>query len=117
MDYDTVKLKRLPLSLRSSPSYSPSPASPAASHLYPHTFYFVTAICTVLLEIPNSLAACLTVALCSIMYSPRITGRSLSLGIVLNALTPKRFSNVYGGEAAFIPQSCGAACILYAFVI
>ena len=36
-------------------------------------------------------------ALCSIMYSPRMTGRSLSLGIVLNALTPKCFLVMYMG--------------------
>lgn len=51
-------------------------------------FYFVTTVCTVLLLIPNSLAVWRTVALCSIMYSPKITGRSQSLGITLNMLTP-----------------------------
>ena len=79
------------------PSYHYKPASPAAFNLHPQPFYFVTTVCTVLLEIPNSFAVCLTVALCSMMYSPKITGRSQSLGIALNMLTPKCFLVMYMG--------------------
>ena len=55
---------------------------PFAGHfhiLYNHPeniFYFATTVCTVDLLIPKCLAAARTVALCSMIYSPRITARS-----------------------------------------
>lgn len=42
-------------------------------HFYIKSFYLVTTVCTVDLEIPNFFAVVLTVALFSIMYSASIT--------------------------------------------
>ena len=41
------------------------------------------------------------------MYSPKITGRSLSLGIVLNALTPKCFLVMYMGAERVLFRTDG----------
>ena len=45
-------------------------------HFYIKSFCLVTTVCTVDLEIPNFLAAALTVALFSIMYSASVNVRS-----------------------------------------
>ena len=50
--------------------------SPLLYHCPYKAFYFVTSVCTVLLEIPNAAAAARTVALCAAMYLPSRTARS-----------------------------------------